>query len=241
VTDAGLPTHADARTHPRPRSLTSMALRGKFLVAILVLLVPACHSTDAAPTAHQLLAKVGHCHQKLTKKALQTDENAPPSVNVCAMNGAVFMKADMDVDCDGQITKECNSRTDCCFQNQTAFDQSNGRPLSSAKLPYIVLPEASKNWNWSHNGIGGGSVVAVIYHNKVEYAIFGDTDSPNKAGEASYATAKGLGIDPDPRTGGAETGVTYIVFEHAIVDPIESHRAAVSLGEKVARRFIEKN
>jgi hypothetical protein len=221
----------------------------KILVAILVLLAPACHSgpkdaahsTAAAPTAKQLLAKVGHCEHRLTRKPLQTDEDAPATVNVCAKNGAVFMKADMDVDCDGTITKQCNSKTDCCFQNQTAFDQPDGKPLNSATLPYIVLPAAGRNWNWPHNGIGGGAVVAVIYHDKVEYAVFGDTDSPNKAGEASYASASGLGIDPDPRTGGAESGVTYIVFERAIVDPIESHRAAVSLGEKVARRFIQNN
>jgi hypothetical protein len=213
----------------------------KTLVALVVLLAPGCRSNDAAPTAKQLLAKVGHCAHRLNSKPLQTDEGAPATVNVCAKNGAVFMKADMDVDCDGRITRQCNSKTDCCFQNQTAFDRSDGKPLDSAKLPYIVLPEASRNWNWSHNGIGGGSVVAVIYHNKVEYAIFGDTDSPNKAGEASYATAAGLGIDPDPRTGGAQSGVTYIVFEHSTVEPIESHRAAVSLGEKVARRFIDNN
>jgi len=214
------------------------------MLALLLLLAPACHSGtagDSAPTARQLLGKVGHCDHPVTKKPLQTDEDAPPTVEVCAKNGAVFMKADMDVDCDGQQTEQCNSSTDCCFQNQTAFDQSDGKPLNAAKLPYIVLPEASQNWNWQHDGIGGGSAVAIIYHDKVEYAIFGDTDSPNKAGEASYAAAKGLGIDPDPRTGGAESGVTYIIFEHAIVDPIESHRAAVSLGEKLARRFINHN
>lgn len=218
-----------------------MLRRWTMLVAIPLLLTFGCHPGDAAPTAHQLLAKVGHCQHKVTGNPLKTDADAPAAVEVCAANGAVFMKADMDVDCDGRITKQCNSGTDCCFQNQTAFDQSDGRPLNSAKLPYIVLPAASRNWDWRHNGIAGGSVVAVIYHDKVEYAIFGDTDAPDKAGEASYATAQGLGIDPDPRTGGADSGVTYIIFEHAVVHPIESHRAAVSLGEKVARRFLDDN
>jgi hypothetical protein len=196
---------------------------------------------SAAPTASQLLAKVGHCANPVTKQPLQTDEDAPSNVNVCGMQGAVFMKADMDIDCDGQTTDQCNSDTDCCYQDDTTFHQSNGDPLNSAKLPYIVLPEASDNWDWHDNGIDGGSVVAVIYHDKVSYAVFGDTDSPNKAGEASYATARSLGIDPDPRSGGVDSGVTYIVFSDTTAKPIESHDSAVTLGQQAARAFINNN
>jgi len=43
-----------------------------------------------------------------------------------------------------------------------------------------------------------GNVVAVIYNHKLQYAVFGDTGPTNLIGEASYATAKKLGIDPDP-------------------------------------------
>jgi len=193
------------------------------------------------PTAEQLLAKTTNCDSPVTKDPLQTDEDAPSDVNVCGMKGAVFMKADMDIDCDGQETDQCNSDTDCCFQNDTTFHQSDGQPLNSAELPYIVLPESSDNWKWEDNGIDGGSVVAVIYNNKITYAVFGDTDSPNKAGEASYATAKSLGIDPDPKSGGVDDGVTYIVFENTTADPIESHDSAVTLGQQAAQTFINNN
>ena len=195
----------------------------------------------APPTAAQLLAKAKGCSHKLTKKPLQTDEDAPRNVNVCGLNGAAYFKADMDIDCDGQTTTQCNSKTDCCYQDDTAFHQSDGKPLNAAKLPYIVLPESSHNWNWEKQGIDGGSVVAVIYRGKVEYAVLGDTDSPNKAGEASYATAKSLGIDPDPKTGGVDSGVTYIVFTKAKADPIENHASAVSVGERAAEQFIKNN
>jgi hypothetical protein len=202
---------------------------------------PTSTPTATAPTAEQLLAKVKSCDNPVTKSPLQTDEDAPSDVNVCGLKGAVFMKADMDIDCDGQETDQCNSDTDCCFQNDTTFHQSNGDPLNSAELPYIVLPEASDNWDWKDNGIDGGSVVAVIYNNKVSYAVFGDTDSPNKAGEASYATAKSLGIDPDPKSGGVDDGVTYIVFSDTTAKPIESHDSAVTLGEQAAQEFIAAN
>ncbi len=42
--------------------------------------------------------------------------------------------------------------------------------------------------------------------------MVGDTGPDEIIGEASYATAKALGIDPDPETGGTDSGVTYIVF-----------------------------
>lgn len=194
-----------------------------------------------APTAGQLLAKAKGCATKLTKKPLQTDEDTARNVDVCGLKGAVYFNADMDVDCDGQTTDQCNKDTDCCYQDDTTFHQSDGKALNAAKLPYIVLPRDSGNWDWHQQGIDGGSVVAVIYQGKVTYAVFGDTDSPNKAGEASYATAQSLGIDPDPRSGGVDSGVTYIVFSNAKANPIENHDSAVSVGEQAARQFIAAN
>jgi hypothetical protein len=202
---------------------------------------PPTTTTGGAPTAAELLAKAQGCNNKLTNQPLQMKEDSPADVNVCGLNGAVYMNADMDVDCDGQITDQRNQGTDCCFQNDTTFHQSDGQPLNAAQLPYIVLPRASDNWDWHNQGIDGGSVVAVIYNNQVTYAVFGDTDSPNKAGEASYATAKSLGIDADPRSGGVDAGVTYIIFSNVKANPIESHDAAVSAGEQAARQFINNN
>jgi hypothetical protein len=214
------------------------------VLAVLLMLAGQLSASSAGvapPTAAQLLAKARGCADKLTNRPLQTDEDTPRNVNVCGLDGAAYFTADMDIDCDGQTTKQCNENTDCCYQDDTAFHQSDGKPLDAARLPYVVLPESSQNWNWEHGGIDGGSVVAVIYRGQVTYAVVGDTDSPNKVGEASYATARSLGIDPDPKTGGVDSGVTYIVFTNAEANPIESHAAAVSVGEQAARRFIDNN
>ncbi|MFJ3304046.1 glycoside hydrolase family 75 protein [Streptomyces sp. NPDC086549] len=230
----------------RIRTLTLAAASGAALLAAGVL--PASASGTTTPTSAQegsvgaadLLAKVTSCSQ-ISSGKYKTDDETSATVPVCGKNGAVFWKADMDVDCDGQRTSHCNEDTDPWYQDDTAFHQSDGKPLKAESLPYVVVPSSSSIWNYSGAGIKGGGVVAVIYNNKVEYAVVGDTGPTKIIGEASYATAKALGIDPDPATGGADSGVTYILFKNSKASPIESHSAAVTLGDQLAKQFIQNN
>ncbi|MFF3258092.1 glycoside hydrolase family 75 protein [Streptomyces sp. NPDC002932] len=195
---------------------------------------------EGSVSAADLLAKVSSCSQ-ISNGKYRTDEETSATVPVCGANGAVFWKADMDIDCDGQVTTACNEDTDPWFQDDTAFHTSGDKPLSAEKLPYVVVPSSSSIWNYGSAGIKGGGVVAVIYDGKVEYAVVGDTGPDKIIGEASYATAKALGIDPDPETGGAESGVTYILFKNSKVSPIESHDAAVTAGDALAKEFLQNN
>ncbi|GHI03012.1 hypothetical protein AQI88_02545 [Streptomyces cellostaticus] len=229
----------------RLRTLTLAAASGAALLAAGAL--PANASANAPTSAQEgsvsaadLLAKVTSCAQ-ISHGKYQTDEETSATVPVCGKNGAVFWKADMDVDCDGQRTTNCNENRDPWYQDDTAFHQSDGKPLRAESLPYVVVPSSSSIWNYSGAGIKGGGVVAVVYNNKVEYAVVGDTGPTKIIGEASYATAKALGIDPDPATGGADSGVTYILFKNSKASPIESHSAAVSLGDQLAKQFLANN
>ncbi|WP_189313478.1 glycoside hydrolase family 75 protein [Streptomyces brasiliensis] len=231
----------------RMRPLTLAAASGAALLAAGVL--PATASgASTTPTSTQegtvsaadLLAKVTSC-QQISNGKYRTDEETSATIPVCGKNGAVFWKADMDIDCDGRRTSNCNEDTDPWYQDDTAFHQSDGQPLRADTLPYVVVPSSSGIWNYSDAGIKGGGVVAVIYNNKVEYAVVGDTGPTQIVGEASYATAQALGIDPDPETGGAESGVTYILFKNSKVSPIESHSAAVTLGDQLAKQFLQSN
>ncbi|MFJ9558732.1 glycoside hydrolase family 75 protein [Streptomyces fuscichromogenes] len=230
----------------RIRTLTLAAASGAALLAAGVL--PASASGAAVPKSAQegsvsaasLLAKVTSCSQ-ISSGKYKTDDETSATIPVCGKNGAVFWKADMDIDCDGQRTTNCNEDRDPWYQDDTAFHQSDGKPLKAESLPYIVVPSSSSIWNYSSAGIKGGGVVAVIYNNKVEYAVVGDTGPTKIIGEASYATAKALGIDPDPATGGADSGVTYILFKNSKVSPIESHSAAVTLGDQLAKQFLAAN
>lgn len=195
---------------------------------------------EGTVSAAALLAKVETC-QQVSRDKYRTDGGAGADIPVCGKRGAVFWKADMDIDCDGRPSRACNRRTDPLFQDTTAFQESNGRQLSAEHLPYVVVPGPSSRWNFTKHGITGGSVVAVIHQGKVLYAVVGDTGPTDLIGEASYATAKALGINPDPRTGGTGAGVTYIVFDGPKASPIESHRAAVTRGDALARQFLRQN
>ncbi|MDX3802532.1 glycoside hydrolase family 75 protein [Streptomyces sp. AK04-3B] len=238
----------------RPRSLTVTAAAGAALLATAFLPSNAsglargsgadadrpAAAQEGSVSAAALLAKVTSCSQ-ISSGKYRTDEETSATVPVCGKNGAVFWKADMDVDCDGQRTSKCSEATDPWYQDDTAFHQSDGRPLRADALPYVVVPSSSSLWNYGSAGIKGGGVVAVIYQNKVEYAVVGDTGPTKIIGEASYATAKALGINPDPENGGADSGVTYILFKNSKASPIESHSAAVGLGDRLAQAFLRDN
>ncbi|WP_338693540.1 glycoside hydrolase family 75 protein [Streptomyces sp. Q6] len=231
------------------RKLTLAAVCGAALLAPAALLPTTANAEDplrpaAAPAAREggvraadLLAAVSGCRE-ITHGRYRTDDGARATVPVCATRGAVHWKADLDVDCDGRRGRYCNRRTDPLFLATTAYQQSDGRHLSAERLPYIVVPGSSRRWNPYRSGVRGGTVGAIVYRGKVLYAVVGDTGPTDLIGEASYAAARALGIDPDPIRGGAGNEVTYILFPGTTARPIESHAAAVTAGEAAARKLV---
>ncbi|MEU0005624.1 glycoside hydrolase family 75 protein [Streptomyces sp. NPDC006314] len=190
-----------------------------------------------AVAASDLLAGLGKCTQ-VSRGRYRTDAGSPATVPVCGTRDAVYWKADLDIDCDGRTTAHCNHRTDPLFAATTAFPQSDGRHLNAETLPYIVLPAPSRIWNPRAYGVRGGSVAAVVYRGRVRYAVVGDTGPRDIIGEVSYATARSLGLRADPLDGGADSGVTYIVFRNSRVHPIEDHAAAVAAGRRLAKLLV---
>ncbi|MFD8812490.1 glycoside hydrolase family 75 protein, partial [Streptomyces sp. NPDC059627] len=207
----------------RVQSLT-LAAAGAALLAPAALPVPA--ASFAVPgdrhriTATDLLARVRDCAQ-VSRGRYRSDAGTAATVPVCGNRQVVYWKADLDIDCDGQVTAHCNHHADPAFSAATAYQQSNGRQLNAEKLPYVVVPGPSGRWNHRRSGIRGGAVAAVIYKDRVQFAVVGDTGPCDIIGEASYATAKALGVNPDPQVGGVPSGVTYIVFKDSAVQPIE--------------------
>ncbi|GAB1333923.1 hypothetical protein ACE1SV_05130 [Streptomyces sp. E-15] len=188
-------------------------------------------------TAADLLARAGRCRQ-ISRGRYRTDADSRATVRVCGTRDAVFWKADLDIDCDGRPGSRCNRRTDPLFAATTAFQQSDGRQLNSETLPYIVVPAPGRRWAFGASGVRGGTVAAVVYRDRVQYAVVGDTGPHDIIGEASYATARGLGIRPDPRDGGVPSGVTYILFRHSGAGAIEDREATVAEGKRLARLFV---
>lgn len=170
-------------------------------------------------------------------------DSASATIAICRLNGGFFWAADMDVDCDGKTTTQCNLNTDPAYQNQTSLTDASGNPLDAANLPYVVIPLPSSRFDYGASGIALGDVVAVIYNGQVNYGVFGDEGPSDIIGEASYAMAASLGINPDPSFGGVDTGVTYIVFpgSGAQLANVTDHAAAVQLGQQLAAQLIQSN
>ena len=194
---------------------------------------------DSAPSAAQLLAKMSTCNR--IGGLYRSDAETAATIPVCGARGGVFWHADMDIDCDGVTTAQCNINTDPWYQDQTSLQTSTGQHFNAATMPYVVIPSVSSRWSYASSGIELGAVVAVIHNGRVEYGVFADTGPEEIIGEASYAMAVRLGVNPDPAVGGVDAGVSYLVFPGSRVSPVESHAAAVSLGRQLAQRFVTEN
>src|SRR2546423_7587184 len=197
--------------------------------------IPAFAATG--PSASTLLNKVKTCSSPSAGK-YATDDGESSTVSICKSGSAYFWKADMDIDCDGVTTSHCNHNTDPWYQNQTSFETSKGKPFQSDSTHYYVIPLPSSRFSYKSAGIKPGSVAAIIYKSKVVYAVFADEGPNNIIGEASYATAKALGIDPNPATGGVDSGVTYIVFPGKVPSTVESNSSIDSTGAAAANAFV---
>ena len=197
-------------------------------------------TVDAGGLIDQLLRLTQSCAKVASSHTYKLDNGQ--AVNICAMNGAVYWTADMDIDCDGRDIGDgkCPGN-DCCYQPQTAFTNRNGLPLAASVTPYVVIPNDFQYAGLDTNR--GGNVIAVIYNRKLQYAVFGDTGPTDIIGEASYACAAALGINPDPGNGGVGSGVTYIAFVGTGTQPtdIENQTETATLGQQLAQKLIQNN
>jgi len=174
-----------------------------------------------------------------TENKFRMDEERPKNVSMFQLTNATFWTADMDIDSDGRETPLCNKKRDPWHQNEL----SCGTDIAADETPYFVIP-IGKPSNASKRGIEIGQVAAIIYSNQVAYAVYLDEcGDKSLIGEASIATANLLGIDSDPKTGGTDGPVTYIVFageSGRITDSKDygDHKKAVEIGVKRAKELL---
>jgi hypothetical protein len=197
--------------------------------------------TDAQPAPADLVAVLEGCQQLAGTTKFATDSGGAKTVPLCKLNGAIWWKADMDVDCDGGQGAAC--KADPYYQAETSTVDSMGNPLDASTLPFIVLPLPSNGFDYKAHGLKLGSVAAVIYQGKILYGIAGDMGPKGVIGEASYAMAKKLGINPSPISGGVDSGVTYVAFTgvSAVVTKKENAVEAAQIGKVRAQAVVDAN
>lgn len=205
---------------------------------LIVLLAFGARAQDPVTTYAADLVKLTKACNTHLSAAYAHDDGGTKNTYICGdLKNAVYWTADMDIDCDGDSTAVCNGKADPWFQVGTAF----GDHVQADKVPYFVIPS---NFNLSTNGIGGGQIAAIIYNGKLTFAVLADTGPTNIIGEASYATAKILGINPDPENGGTDGPVTYIVFTGSAnrgAITAAGHADVLSKGMQLAAKFIQEN
>src|SRR5262249_20657285 len=146
----------------------------------------------------------------------KSDAGAGATIAVCGAGGALFWRSDLDIDCDGVRTVHCNASADPSYQPATALEPG-GTPLNAETTPFVVLPGRGSILDFGKQHVALGAVAAILYRGKLVYAVVGDVGRSDIIGEASYGAARLLGINPDPSTGGAGSGVTTIVFTNTRV------------------------
>jgi len=192
---------------------------------------------EGTVSASSLLNAVSNANP-MTSPYFITDENEQGTVQIDSMLGSVrTWTADMDIDCDGEYDARCQG--DPTNQSMLACDT----PVNPAETPFFVMPGNTTTWDWENDDVDFGQIAALIYNDKVEYTVYLDNCGLERViGEASYAAAYNLGIDPAPDTGGTDGPVTYVLFTGPDARLSEAdwtnHDAAIELGNQLAEQFL---
>jgi Fungal chitosanase of glycosyl hydrolase group 75 len=81
--------------------------------------------------------------------------------------------------------------------------------VDAARIPYVVLPRAGL----THAKLGDFATVVNLKSGKIAAAIVADESAPElQMGEGSIALADGLGIDSNPRNGGTDGAVAFVIY-----------------------------
>jgi len=95
------------------------------------------------------------------------------------------------------------------FDASITDERNPRRFVDAVSVPYIVLPPQG----FKYAKLGDFATVVNLRNGKVGEAIIADESAPElPMGEGSIALARTLGIDPDPRNGGVEKGIAYVIY-----------------------------
>src|SRR6266849_5645288 len=100
-------------------------------------------------------------------------------------DGQLYYDSLLDLDSDGSRF----AVQDLTGDPDTSLHQPNGKPVDSENIPYFVMPRAFAE----QFGIVLGDIAAVIFKDKIEFAVLADHGPSKKLGEGSIALHRSLG------------------------------------------------
>ena len=133
-------------------------------------------------------------------------------------DGQLYFESDLDLDTDGE--KDPGIVYESTHQDQTTLRLANGHSLNANNVPFFVLPGLS--FDGASVKVGGikvelGDIAAMLYKDKLEFAVFADTGPKKKIGEGSIALHRSLGFERIKSNGhikdvGIDNDVVTIIF-----------------------------
>jgi len=120
------------------------------------------------------------------------------------------------------------------LHNVAGSPTAPGTYVDARKIPYIVLPpEFMKQFGVA---LGDLAMVTNLKNGKTSFAIFADVGPRGKIGEGSVALAHALGINDDPRHGGTNSNIAYLVFPQSGLGS-DKLRSAKEIKNSASRAF----
>lgn len=203
---------------------------------------PAADTGTPAITADAIRAALGATCTPVTGSGLYApDEGEAETLPICQGPGSIlYWVSDLDVDCDGGRTATC--MRDPAYMAETSIDGSDGLPIDAETVPFVVIPLPSARFTYGDHEIALGQLALVTYGDQWAIGVFADEGPDGILGEASYAMAQLLGVDPDPITGGADSGATFVIFTGASarIDHVEDHDAAVAAAMPLVEALLAR-
>jgi Fungal chitosanase of glycosyl hydrolase group 75 len=129
--------------------------------------------------------------------------------HICTLpGGELYYDSKLDLDMDGSAL----AAQDRTGQARTALRYADGKSVDANAAPYFVLPGGF----YEKHGIRKGDIAAVLYKDRIAFAVFGDVGPRHKIGEGSIALHRALGHETIHhgrlRNVGLDRDVITIVF-----------------------------
>lgn len=119
------------------------------------------------------------------------------------------------------------------LEDTTKAENDPRRFVNAERVPYIVLT-GTKAQNLNAR-FGDYAVVLNTLNGKWAYAMCGDEWPEIKIGEGSIALAKQLGVPANPRDGGVDDGVVYLIFPGSRKTPWRAEEPVAQTSAQAAR------